>query len=456
MKALDSVLTVAAGAALLQACGGGGGSTDSGGNLDNSNPVNTSSGLSNKARQMLYLPNDISVGEFQSAITQPSDNFYDLPYESERFYIAEDQPEHSILFYLLFNGRSEERPLTKDYFDLWVTYQLVNSFVFAMGDELSTVSSARINTHLTKIRSAVENDRPVKEIMLDYFMDDIFWARFRSPEDNGREVFEIYLGDFRDEIVPSTAKILQNYSFNENQGTLEIDSFNRNDEAQDIDGSQITTPEELYQYVVNHDDFMSHIYQHIIKALYGSVDDILVNQMKRDKLSTFRSIYQLALTHSELSSVQRGKYPEEILFPAVKSMDVFLQRNDIKELNNIMDQVGSKPLFSKLERRPPQWNSLNTSLMAQLLDSRMASEMRNLGNNWSYGVAQWQFYELFNYVDEPAALLSQIHSKVWGENDVEYDYAFIDYLNNAEVEDRDRIILALQMVVMNYQYYSFA
>jgi len=158
---------------------------------------------------------------------------------------------------------------SKEYFDLWITYQLLNSLVLAMGDELDTVSSARINTHIEKNRTAVEQNQSVKSIMLDYFMADIFWARFRSPEDNGREVFEIYLGDFRDEIVPPVARVLQNYSFNEDQGTLEIDSFNRNSELQTIDGVKLTTPYKLYSYVVNHSQFMHHIYKHIVKALYG-------------------------------------------------------------------------------------------------------------------------------------------------------------------------------------------
>ncbi len=450
MEKPSIALTIAAGASLLQACGSGGGSSDA------SSPTSSSGSISNKARQMLYLPNNMDFGDLETAIQQPVENFNDLPYETERHYVSEDQPEHSLLFYLLFNARSEERPLSKDYFDLWITYQLANSFVFAMGEELSTVSSARINTHLNNIRTAVETDQSIPEIMLEYFLDDIFWARFRSPEDNGREVFEIYLGDYRDEVVPLLAKILQNYSFNENQGTLEIDSFNRNTEPQDIDGTLITRPNELYQYVVEHDDFMPHIYRHIIKALYGYEDEDVITQMKRNKLLTFREIYQEALSNTALQSVNRAKYPEEVLFPAVKTLNVFLQRNDIKVLNDIMTQIGSQPLFSKLERRPPDWNSLNTSLLAELMDSRIANEMRNLGNNWSYGVAQWQFYELFNYMDNTSGLLTDLHAKIWGEENIQYDTVFTDYLDNSEATDSDLIILALQIVVMNYQYYNFS
>jgi hypothetical protein len=450
MEKPNIALTVAAGASLLQACGGGGSSSDA------TTPMSPNGSMSNKARQMLYLPNNMDFGNLETAIQQPAENFNDLPYETERHYVSEDQPEHSLLFYLLFNARSEERPLSKDYFDLWVTYQLANSFVFAMGEELSTVSSARINTHLNNIRTAVETNQSIPEIMLEYFLDDIFWARFRSPEDNGREVFEIYLGDYRDEIVPPLAKILQNYSFNENQGTLEIDSFNRNTQPQDIDGTLITSPNELYQYVVEHDNFMPHIYQHIVKALYGYEDEDAIAQMNRNKLLTFREIYQEALTNTALQSVNRAKYPEEVLFPAVKTLNVFLQRNDIKVLNDIMTQIGSQPLFSKLERRPPDWNSLNTSLLAELMDSRIANEMRNLGNNWSYGVAQWQFYEFFNYLDNTSGLLTDLHAKIWGEENIQYDTVFTDYLDNSEATDSDLIILALQIVVMNYQYYNFS
>jgi hypothetical protein len=90
------------------------------------------------------------------------------------------------------------------------------------------------------------------------------------------------------------------------------------------------------------------------------------------------------------------------------------------------------------------------------MDSRIANEMRNLGNNWSYGVAQWQFYEFFNYLDNTSGLLTDLHAKIWGEENIQYDTVFTDYLDNSEATDSDLIILALQIVVMNYQYYNFS
>ncbi|MDX1320209.1 MAG: hypothetical protein R3207_08530, partial [Oceanospirillum sp.] len=227
MKELGTTLGIIAGASLLQACG-----TSDG----NASP------LKGKAKQMLYLPADMDIYDLESQSQKSVAGFNDLAYEKQRYSVDSNRPEQNILFHLLFNARPDSTEFSKEYFDLWITYQLLNSFVLAMGDELDTVSSARINTHIEKIRTSVEQNQSVKSIMLDYFMADIFWARFRSPEDNGREVFEIYLGDFRDEIVPPVAKILQNYSFNEDQGTLEIDSFNRNSELQTIDGAQLTTP----------------------------------------------------------------------------------------------------------------------------------------------------------------------------------------------------------------------
>jgi len=205
MKELGTALGVIAGASLLQACG-----TSDGG----ASPINV------KAKQMLYLPGEMDIYDLDSQSQKSVAGFNDLPYEKQRYSIDSNRPEQNILFHLLFNARSDGTEFSKEYFDLWITYQLLNSFVLAMGDELDTVSSARINTHIEKIRTAVEQNQSVKSIMLDYFMADIFWARFRSPEDNGREVFEIYLGDFRAEIVPPVARVLQTYRFTEAQGTV--------------------------------------------------------------------------------------------------------------------------------------------------------------------------------------------------------------------------------------------
>lgn len=440
MKELGTTLGIIAGASLLQACG-----TSDG----NASP------LKGKAKQMLYLPADMDIYDLESQSQKSVAGFNDLAYEKQRYSVDSNRPEQNILFHLLFNARPDSTEFSKEYFDLWITYQLLNSFVLAMGDELDTVSSARINTHIEKIRTSVEQNQSVKSIMLDYFMADIFWARFRSPEDNGREVFEIYLGDFRDEIVPPVAKILQNYSFNEDQGTLEIDSFNRNSELQTIDGAQLTTPYQLYSYVVNHQQFMPHIYKHIVKGLYGYEADDVIASMSSKGLATFREIYIEALTHPSLEKVKRAKYPEEIIFPALKAFNAHLRRDDIRELTRITEQVGSQPLFSKLERRAPDWNTLNTALMSAFADSRIPKEMWDTGNNYSWGISQNEFLKLYEYIEKPEELLTEVHRKIWGVEGIQYDTSFVSHLKDSGKTGKPLILLAVQIVVMNYSHYNF-
>lgn len=440
MKELATALGVIAGTSLLQACGGSDGSTSS---------------LDVKARQMLYLPADMDIYDLERQSQKSVVGFNDLTYEKQRYYIDSNRPEQNILFHLLFNARSDGTEFSKQYFDLWVTYQLLNTFVLAMGDELDTVSSARTNTHIEKIRTSVEQNLSVRSIMLDYFMADIFWARFRSPEDNGREVFEIYLGDFRDEVVPIVAKILQNYSFNEDQGTLEIDSFNRNSEAQAINDTQLTTPYQLYSYVVNHDQFMPHIYKHIVKGLYGYEADDVIRSISSKGLSTFRDIYIEALTHPSVKQIKRSKYPEEIILPALKALNSHLRRNDIRELTKITEQIGSPPLFSKLERSTPDWNTLNTALMSAFMDSRIPKEMSDTGNNYSWGISQSVFLTLYQYVEKPSELLTEVHHKIWGIENIQYDASFVTYLNDSGRKGKSLILLAIQIVVMNYSHYNF-
>ena len=456
MDTLTKALAIGAGASLLQACGSGGG-----------NPNPYSEQLSPKARQMLYLAPDTPAEPLRTAVSRSSNNFYRHGNNLERHQFDRLSAEAKLLFQLLFNGRDNQteqhqegasaRPLCSDYFNLWVTYQLLNSFVLAMGDELDTVSSARINTHIEKIRDAVAQGRSVPDIMRDYFMGDIFWARFRSPEDNGREVMEIYLGDFRDEIVPVIGKILRNYSFNEDQGTLDIDPFNHNDEPQTLNGTTLTTPLELYSYVVNHPEFMPHIYRHIISALYGEANEQVLADLNARRPTDFREIYILALTHRAINQVQRPKYPEEILLPMVKSLDITLRRPDISDLIKIASRTGSPPLFSKLERRPPDWNALNTAQLAQLCDSRIPKELwtTDITDYYSWGISHEQFAPCYVYVDEPAQLLSYLHQRIWDETDVAYPESFVRYLSDSGETGRRLILLALQIVVMNYGQYNF-
>ncbi|TDO99595.1 hypothetical protein [Marinomonas balearica] len=439
-------------AVALQACGDSD-SEENSSNPDspagNSSTPNSNQMLSRQGAVALYLPNNEALFDYSAALahfsTRDSAFYYDLEPYLERY----ERTDNPIIYLMIHLGHGN--PLSKEFFDNWITYQLSNTFVLAVGSELATVSDSLVISHLHDIREAVANDTSIKDYVYEYFLSEMFWARFRSPEDNGREVLEIYLGLFQDDLVPKAAQILKNYSFNESTGSLEK-SLEVNTEAQEILGELLTTPGELYQFVVNHDDFLPHIYTHIVKQLYGYEDREVIGQLQQINATTFREVYLAALFHENMASVTRPKFPEEVLFPALKSGNYQVRRNDFTVFLNLMDQIGTRPMLSKLERSRATWNALNIGNISSLLERVYTNEAGSFSSHWNYGYSQSVYLALARNVDNSSTLLQNAHRILWRE-DHTYPTQF-EELVTQQATDRDKINTALRIAAMNYALYA--
>ena len=412
--------------------------------------INTEGNLGIQAATALYLPHNITVTKQQLLAdleTQSNDFYYELTPYLERY----QNTDRAIEYFLVHLGHGNH--FCKEYFDNWITYQLANTFSLAVGSELSTVSNSIVLTHVSEIRNAVSQDNSIRSFMLTYFLSEMFWARFRSPEDNGREVFEIYLGNFQDDLVPKAAKILQNYAFIESAGSLEK-GLNENTEPQLINGQWLTTPKELYQYVVNHADFLPHVYAHVVTQLYGTADADVIASLKSQNIDSFRELYKQALLHPKMEKITRPKFPEEILLPVIQSGQYQLRRDGFTTFLNLMDQVGSKPMLSKLERQKPDWNALNIGNLSNFLETLFSAEASSFSSSWSYGYGQTTYVALSQLVDKPADLLNKAHSLLWRESFI-YDAVFTQLIEQ-QVTTKDKITAALRIAAMNYAHYQFS
>lgn len=412
--------------------------------------ANTDGNIGIQAAAALYLPHDKTVTKQQLLVdidTKDSNFYYELVPYLERY----QRTDRAIEYFLVHLGHGNH--FCKEYFDNWITYQLANTFSLAVGSELSTVSNSIVLTHVSEIRNAVSKDQSIKSFMLSYFLSEMFWARFRSPEDNGREVLEVYLGKFQDDLVPKAAKILQNYAFIENTGSLQK-GLNENTEPQFIDGQWLTTPTELYQYVVNHPDFLPHVYAHVVTQLYGAADVEVIASLKRQNIDSFRELYKQALLHPNMEKIQRPKYPEEILLPVIQTGQYVLRRDGFSTFLDLMDQVGSKPMLSKLERQKPDWNALNIGNLSSFLETLFSTEAGNFSSSWTYGYGQATYVALSQLAEKPADLLAKAHSLLWREP-FTYDASFHTLIAQQD-STKDKVTAALRIAAMNYTHYQFS
>ncbi|MCP4294041.1 MAG: hypothetical protein GY786_00340, partial [Proteobacteria bacterium] len=158
-----------------------------------------------------------------------------------------------------------ELPLSKDYYDHWMSYILTNTILFSPAVELETTDYIDIQKVYYRLSRMIGQGEKIRDIVYDHMISQENWRRFRSPEDNTREMMEIFLARFIDEEVPKAAKACQNWVLSdENQGYQLIIDFNENTESQNILDTTLTSCYEFYQAVSQHSDLIPVITKTIV------------------------------------------------------------------------------------------------------------------------------------------------------------------------------------------------
>ncbi|WP_457592699.1 hypothetical protein [Hydrogenimonas sp.] len=223
--------------------------------------------------------------------------------------------------------------LSRSYYDEWMTYVLNQTILFSPAWEVESVHPfpELIRSNYDRIKREIAADHSVKTIAYNHMVSKENWARFRSPEDNGREMLEIWLYDFNDLHVPLAARALRNwkwvvkyeavsdtindsvyYFYNDTNNADEM-----NTEAIDLLGTTITTGEDFYKAVVDHEDFLPGVVMRLVNLFFPDFTESrrqeIVDAIMETKPTTFREIFdQIIFSRTYLFESTRVKSYEEI------------------------------------------------------------------------------------------------------------------------------------------------
>ena len=122
-------------------------------------------------------------------------------------------------------------PLSREYYETWISYKLMNTILFSPALELETMDYTDIQKIFSRLIYLIAEDYTIGEIVYEHMITQENWRRFRSPEDNTREMMEIYLKRFNDDEVPLASTACRNWSLtDESEGYQLFIGFDRNTE----------------------------------------------------------------------------------------------------------------------------------------------------------------------------------------------------------------------------------
>ncbi|BDY13583.1 hypothetical protein [Hydrogenimonas cancrithermarum] len=233
--------------------------------------------------------------------------------------------------------------LSKSYYDAWMAYILDQTILFSPGWEIESVHPfpELISSNYNRLKDGISKDMPIKKIAYAHMVSKENWARFRSSEDNGREMLEIWLYDFNDLDVPLAAKALKNwrwevryepvsdmardYAYYHFNDTTNADE--KNAEPIELLGTTITTGEDFYHAIVNHEDFMHGVVLRLVNIFFPDYTEEkkvkIVNAIIETNPTTFRDIFEEILFSKEyLFNSNRVKSYEEIYMGLAHKLDI--------------------------------------------------------------------------------------------------------------------------------------
>ncbi len=251
-------------------------------------------------------------------------------------------------------------PVTKDRFDVWMTYVLLNSVQFSPGRELDSVEDEDMERVFQRLYRGISEDRPIPAILYEHMTSQENWRRFRSPEDNTREMMEIYNGHFNDEDVPKASKACQNWSLNRSNELVISGDVNTEPQLLALarPGQTITTCEQFYATVANHDLVPGVAGFVLIQRFFPQLSEAeqrdLALWILLRKPKTYRDIFLTILnSRAYLLTAQRGRYFEESFYNFRAKTGWSAPANFFRDLPNRMAEMRQEVFELKLGRERP-------------------------------------------------------------------------------------------------------
>ena len=169
-----------------------------------------------------------------------------------------------------------EYPSSRERFEVWMVYVLMNTILFSPAEELDSANYIDIQSVFNNLVLNMNDDTSIRSTVLAHMKSQSNWRRFRSPEDNTREMIEIYLGLFdRDTDVSKAAVACKNWSLtaanDEQEYTLVVDLFTENVEPQKILDRWATTCDDFYDVVSNHPLLIPQVASYLVEWFFPEV-----------------------------------------------------------------------------------------------------------------------------------------------------------------------------------------
>lgn len=260
-----------------------------------------------------------------------------------------------------------ELPLSEEYFDFWIAYQLTNTILFSPAVELDSTDVTDVESVYNNLFAWMRAGFDVRDIVYLHMNSEENWRRFRSPEDNTREMMEIYLKRFRDDEVPKASIACKNwYLTDDDQNYQLIKTVNVNQDPQTLlDTNDIVTCEDFYQELANHPALLPAVTSRIVDYMlpYSAVEtrNNLTNAIVSSNPKTFRDIFTaLIFSKTYLYNEEKVLRFEETFFNLAKRIDWYahsryfdyINRNDAgaESSRNNLKQMKQQALTYKLGR----------------------------------------------------------------------------------------------------------
>lgn len=232
-----------------------------------------------------------------------------------------------------------EIPLSKNYLEIWMAYQLTNTILFSPAVELDTVAYADARIVFDRLLNMIRQGNSIRQIVYEHMISQENWRRFRSPEDNTREMMEIFLERFIDAEVPLAAMACKNWSLEEEDDEyMLVIGPEKNTESVEILETSLVECLEFYDAVANHADLIPTVVSTLVNIFFNGylpedkakiVDDIV-----EDDPTTFNDIFQNIIFSKEyLLNVERPKQFEETFFSLASRIDWYAYQSFFKNLN---------------------------------------------------------------------------------------------------------------------------
>ena len=243
---------------------------------------------------------------------------------NEGYRFSNDRPREEPL------AQFYEYPLSKDMFDRYVAYILMNTILFSPAEEIDSVDIEDVFSVYNNLVQDLRFNRNIRQIVARHQRSLENWRRFRSPEDNTREMIEIYLGLFdRDEDVPSASIACQDlFLTDEDEGYLLMSTGDINTTPQLIFANEnlppytpafITRCNDFYDFIASHPLLIPRMARVLVDYYMQGRDATLRGQMVQDIVDSGAQTFQdivagIIFSREYLLLTERAKSFEEIFF----------------------------------------------------------------------------------------------------------------------------------------------